>query len=111
MSASRVRVTSFFCHPTNTPVSPSLKDLTAPTPNLVANRRSKALGGAPPSAFDRILATRLGVGAVKSLSDGETGVLVGWQKNEVTRTPFADIVGRTKPIDTELVELARILAK
>jgi len=67
--------------------------------------------GAPPSAFDRILATRLGVNAVKSLSDGETGVLVGWQKNEVTRTPFADIVGRTKPVDTELVELARILAK
>jgi 6-phosphofructokinase 1 len=33
------------------------------------------------------------------------------QRNEVTRTPLADIIGRTKPIDTELVELARILAK
>ena len=67
--------------------------------------------GAPPSAFDRLLATRLGVGAVKSLSDGETGVLVGFQNNEVTRTPLADIVGRTKPMHTELLELARILAK
>ena len=67
--------------------------------------------GAPPSAFDRLLATRLGVHAVKSLSDGETGVLIGWQKNEVTRTPLADIVGRTKPVHTELVELARVLAK
>ena len=67
--------------------------------------------GAPPSAFDRLLATRLGVNAVKALNDGETGVLVGWQRNEVTRTPLADIVGRAKPIDTELVELARILAK
>ena len=67
--------------------------------------------GAPPSAFDRLLAARLGVGAVKALSDGETGVLVGWQRNEVTRTPLADIVGRTKPVDTELVELARILAR
>ena len=67
--------------------------------------------GAPPSAFDRILATRLGVGAVKSLGDGETGVLVGWQNNEVTRTPLADIMGRTKPVGTELLELARILAK
>ena len=56
-------------------------------------------------------ATRLGVDAVKSLSNGETGVLVGYQKNEVTRTPLADIVGRTKPVDRELVELARILAK
>jgi len=27
------------------------------------------------------------------------------------RTPLADIVGRTKPMDTELLELARILAK
>lgn len=65
--------------------------------------------GAPPSAFDRILATR--VGAVKALSDRQTGVLVGWQKNEATPTPLADIVGRTKPMDTEVVELARILAK
>ena len=57
------------------------------------------------------MVTRLGVNAVKSLSNGETGVLGGYQKNEVTRTPLAEIVGRTKPIDTELVELARILAK
>ncbi len=78
---------------------------------LRATRLGHVVRGAPPSAFDRILATRLGVGAVKSLNDGETGVLVGWQKNEVTRTPLADIVGRTKPVDTELVELARILAK
>lgn len=78
---------------------------------LRATTLGHVVRGAPPSAFDRILATRLGVGAVKSLSDGETGVLIGWQKNEVTRTPLADIVGRTKPVDAELVELARILAK
>ena len=67
--------------------------------------------GAPPSAFDRLLATRLGVSPVKSLANGDTGVLVGYQKNEVTRTPLADIVDRIKPIDTDLFELARILAK
>jgi len=78
---------------------------------LRATTLGHVVRGAPPSAFDRILATRLGVGAVRALSDGETGVLVGWQKNEVTRTPFADIVGRTKPVATELLELARILAK
>jgi 6-phosphofructokinase 1 len=78
---------------------------------LRATTLGHVVRGAPPSAFDRMLATRLGVGAVKSLGDGETGVLVGWQKNEVTRTPLADIVGRTKVVDTELLELARILAK
>ena len=78
---------------------------------LRATTLGHVVRGAPPSAFDRLLATRLGVGAVKTLSNRETGVLVGWQKNEVTRTPLTDVVGRTKPIDTELVELARILAK
>jgi 6-phosphofructokinase 1 len=78
---------------------------------LRATTLGHVVRGAPPSAFDRLLAARLGVGAVKSLSNGETGVLVGWEKNEVTRTPLANIVGRTKPIDTELVELARILAR
>ena len=78
---------------------------------LRATTLGHVVRGAPPSAFDRLLATRLGVNAVKSLADGETGVLIGWQKNEVTRTPLANIVGRTKPMDTELFELARILAR
>jgi 6-phosphofructokinase 1 len=78
---------------------------------LRATTLGHVVRGAPPSAFDRLLATRLGVNAVKSLSNGETGVLVGYQKNEVTRTPLADVVGRVKPIDTELFDLARILAK
>ena len=38
-------------------------------------------------------------------------MLVGYQNGEVTRTPLAEIAGRTKPIGTELVELARVLAK
>src|SRR3954453_1138300 len=78
---------------------------------LRATTLGHVVRGAPPSAFDRLLATRLGVHAVKSLRDGRTGVLVGYQKNEVTLTPLADIVGRIKPLDTELFELARTLAK
>ena len=67
--------------------------------------------GAPPTAFDRFLATRLGVGATKSLGRGESACWSGYQNGEVTRTPLAEIAGRTKPIGTELVELARVLAK
>ena len=78
---------------------------------LRATTLGHVVRGAPPSAFDRLLATRLGVNAVKCLSQGEAGVLVGYQKGEVTRTPLADIVGCTKSMDTELLELARILAK
>jgi 6-phosphofructokinase 1 len=46
---------------------------------LRATTLGHVVRGAPPSAFDRLLATRLGVGAVKSLSDGEPGGVIGWQ--------------------------------
>lgn len=67
-------------------------------------------GGAP-TAFDRLLATRLGAGAVAALARGETGVLVGMVQGQVTTTPLSAIVGIQKPIDPDLFELARILDK
>lgn len=67
--------------------------------------------GAPPTAFDRILATQLGADAVKALAEGQHGVLVGHRKGAVTRTPLAEVAGRTKPVDTALLDLARVLAK
>ncbi|MFZ5731888.1 MAG: ATP-dependent 6-phosphofructokinase [Pseudomonadota bacterium] len=67
--------------------------------------------GAPPTAFDRLLATRLGVAAIAALGDGVSGVLIGEQRGEITRTPLETIAGKTKPISTDLIELARVLAK
>lgn len=67
--------------------------------------------GAPPTAFDRLLATRLGVAAITALGEGVSGVLIGEQGGEITRTPLDTIAGKTKPISTDLIELARVLAK
>ena len=67
-------------------------------------------GGAP-TAFDRILATRLGAGAVDHLFDGDIGVLVGMQGAEITATALSEIAGKQKPLKTELFHLARSLAK
>ena len=67
-------------------------------------------GGAP-GAFDRLLATRLGAGAVDALARGENGVLVGWVRGEVTTTPLAAVVGRQKALDPELFKLAGVLAR
>jgi 6-phosphofructokinase 1 len=78
---------------------------------LRATTLGHVVRGAPPTAFDRILATRLGAGAVAALHDGQSGVLIGWRNNEVRRTPLADIAGQAKSMDTALLELARILAK
>ncbi len=65
--------------------------------------------GGSPSAQDRILASRLGAGAVDCLERGEYGVLVGWVKNALKTTPLKDVVGKKKQIDMELFELARVL--
>lgn len=65
--------------------------------------------GGVPSAFDRILASRLGAGAVDAIDRGEFGVLIGWVNNKLTITPLAEVVGKTKEIDLDLFELARIL--
>ena len=67
-------------------------------------------GGAP-TAYDRLLATRLGAGAVAALARGETGVLVGMEEGRVATTPLVTVVGRQKPIDPELFTLARVLAQ
>jgi len=65
--------------------------------------------GGTPSASDRILASRLGAGAVDALEKGVYGVLVGWVGGHVTTTPLAEVVGKTKEIDLDLFELARVL--
>ena len=67
--------------------------------------------GAAPTASDRLLATRLGEGASRAVLEGETGVLVGLVRDRVVATSLDDIVGRQKPIDLSLFELAGIMAQ
>ena len=67
-------------------------------------------GGAP-GAFDRLLATRLGAGAIERLAQGEQGMLVGLLKGEIAGTPLDEVVAKRKPLDRKLLDLARVLAK
>lgn len=67
-------------------------------------------GGAP-TAHDRLLATRLGAGAVAALARGETNVLVDNLHNRVTTTPLAVIIGVQKPIDPQLFALVKIFER
>ena len=67
-------------------------------------------GGAPGS-FDRILATRLGAAATEQLALGKEGLLVGLVGSEVVGIPLAEVVGKQKPLDMRLWDLANVLAK
>ncbi|MFQ6115717.1 MAG: 6-phosphofructokinase [bacterium] len=67
--------------------------------------------GGTPSAFDRLLATRLGAAAASYLARGEHGKLVGLINGNIQTTPLEEVVSRKKPLDAELLRLARVLAK
>ncbi|NNE07815.1 MAG: 6-phosphofructokinase [Gemmatimonadetes bacterium] len=67
--------------------------------------------GGTPGAFDRILGTRFGVGAVDRIVRGETGVLVGLIRNEVTSTPLSEVVAVTKEPNLKLLDFADLLAR
>jgi len=67
--------------------------------------------GGTPSAYDRLLATRLGAGAVDFLAGGGKGHLIGMIKSQVTATPYEEIVGLPKQLDPALLDLADSLAR
>jgi 6-phosphofructokinase 1 len=67
--------------------------------------------GGDPTAYDRLLATRLGAGAVAAIARGEQGVLTGMINGQVTTTPYSEILGVQKPIDPELWRLAHVLSR
>lgn len=65
--------------------------------------------GGVPSAYDRILASRLGSGAVEAMASGLHGVLTGWIQSKITYTPLSEVIGTKKTLDKSLIELASVL--
>ena len=63
-------------------------------------------GGAP-SAYDRILATRLAVAAVQAIKNGEFGVMVCLRANAITSVPLSEILDKTKNLDEETLSLVK----
>lgn len=61
--------------------------------------------GGSPSARDRILASRVGVGAIEALVKGQRNVMVGVRNNEVVYVPFIEAVGKQKQMDRQLIKV------
>jgi 6-phosphofructokinase 1 len=66
--------------------------------------------GGTPTAFDRMLASRLGAAAVDLLREGCHGRMVGLTGGEVRSTPFSEVFSHEKTLSKELYHLATILA-
>lgn len=63
-------------------------------------------GGAP-SAYDRVLATRLGVAAIDAVKNGDFGVMVCLRGNMISKIPLGEILGKMKNLDKETLSLLR----
>ena len=62
--------------------------------------------GGSPSPFDRVLATRYGIGAIDMVHRQEFGVMVSLRGNEITSVPLAEAINRTRLVDRDLINVA-----
>lgn len=66
--------------------------------------------GGSPSCADRVLASRLGYGAVIGLMKGLSSVMAGLQANQLVYTPIEDAIKKHNEINQDLLQISEILA-
>jgi ATP-dependent phosphofructokinase / diphosphate-dependent phosphofructokinase len=64
--------------------------------------------GGTPLAYDRVLATRLGVAAERAVSAQRFGGMVGVRGNAIVEVPLAEALAEPRLLDPELYETAEI---
>lgn len=67
--------------------------------------------GGRPSAFDRLLALRLGNAAVQCLLDGQVGMMVGLLGRKIEPAPLERVVAQPRQANLDYYEMARVLAR
>ena len=72
--------------------------------------RSVVLGhiqrGGSPSAFDRVLATRYGIGAIDMVHRGEFGCMAALRSNKIVSIPLREAIARNRTVDEEMIQVA-----
>ena len=66
--------------------------------------------GGSPSAYDRILASRLGSASVDALLDGQRNIMLGIENDQVVSVPFTKAIKNDKPIDRDLLRVLKTLS-
>ncbi len=67
--------------------------------------------GGSPTAFDRLLATRMGTAAVERLIAGESAVMVGLDGRTISSVPLEEVTTKVRPIGEEYFKMAHILSR
>ena len=66
--------------------------------------------GGPPTACDRILASRLGHASIEALKEGQRNVMVGIHNDQIVYVPIDRAIKKDKPIDKELIDVLGVLS-
>lgn len=66
--------------------------------------------GGKPTAYDRILASRMGVAAIDALNEGQRNVMIGIKNDEIVYVPIAKAIKIDKPIGQELIDVLNTLS-
>lgn len=67
--------------------------------------------GGSPTAFERLLATRLGAAAVEQLRQGKSGVMAGLIGNKIAVTDLEKVLSCKKEVDLAFYKLAEMLER
>ena len=66
--------------------------------------------GGMPTAYDRILASRMGYAAIEALLEGQRNVMIGIKNDEIVYVPISRAVKKDKPINEELISVLNVLS-
>ena len=61
--------------------------------------------GGSPSAFDRVLATRYGLGAIDMVHRGEFGCMAALRSNKIVSIPLIEAISRNRTVDDEMIQI------
>jgi len=67
--------------------------------------------GGSPTAYDRLLASRMGVKAVEALLQGKSGVMAGLKGRGIEYVPLEEVVSHKRTANLEYYEMTRVLAR
>jgi 6-phosphofructokinase 1 len=67
--------------------------------------------GGSPTAFDRMLAARMGSRAIDALIEGQSDVMTALQGRTIDLLPLAEVIGNQRPADLEYYHMAKMLAR
>jgi ATP-dependent phosphofructokinase / diphosphate-dependent phosphofructokinase len=62
--------------------------------------------GGSPSAFDRVLATRYGLGAIDMAHRGEFGCMAALRADKIISIPLKEAISRNRTVDDEMINIA-----